>query len=230
MLLYLVTAGLSLAAAVRPVLPGDVAVSRAVQSIDFQGVGRLERAGYFIGSFEGIVTLGIVIVAGLLLARRFADAGLLAGALVLRGTNPSIKGLIQSARPTDDLVRVAENATKDPGTFGFPSGHAMGTVLLFGGIIYLAQVHVRSTRLRIALQAVSLLLIFLVGWSRIYSGAHWITDTLGGVLWGLALLTPDPDSPAGHRNRQTFPRRTRHRSMIDRGYAPGRTTKIGSVE
>ncbi|MEZ4572062.1 MAG: hypothetical protein R2849_17405 [Thermomicrobiales bacterium] len=118
--------------------------------------------GYFIGSFEGIVTLGIVIVAGLLLTRRYMDAGLLAGALVLRGTNPSIKGLIQSARPTDDLVRVAENATKDPGTFGFQADMPWERCCS-GGIIYLAQVHVRSTRLRIALQAVSLLLIFLVG-------------------------------------------------------------------
>ena len=182
------TASLSLVAAGDNVLPGDVGLARAVQDLDFTGIDRLERLGYFLGSPLGIYSVGLPLIALLALARDLPGILLVIVALALRSTNPWIKELIESPRPTPDLVRVAGNATGDPGSYGFPSGHVMGTVLLYGAILYLADVHIQRPRLRRAIQAVAGLAILITALSRIYSGAHWPSDVLGGLLWGGLLL------------------------------------------
>jgi len=68
---------------------------------------------------------------------------------------------------------------------GFPSGHAMQAVLLYGLILYLLFPRLRSWRWRLlaALDAVSIML--LVGYSRLYVGDHYPTDVLGGYAFGL---------------------------------------------
>jgi len=72
------------------------------------------------------------------------------------------------------------------GGFSYPSADAMLAVLIFGlGTVMLAWT-IRSARARAA--ALSLAAIFIVAASvaRVYLGAHWPSDVLGGVLAGIA--------------------------------------------
>lgn len=180
--------GLSLAAAGDNVLPGDLWLTRQIQRIDFPGIGRLERAGYYIGSTEGFMLVGLAVLLALAIARRLEAALLIAGVLLVRPLNALLKELIGSPRPSADLVNVATDATTDPTSMGFPSGHTMSAALLYGALIYLAAVIIRPRRLRLAIQAGAAATIILVALSRIYSGAHWPSDTLGGALWACAFL------------------------------------------
>ncbi len=70
-------------------------------------------------------------------------------------------------------------------TYSFPSGHAYSSFLVGGFMAYLAYRHMRSAW-KWPLIAAIVFEIFLVGLSRIYLGAHFPSDVLGG--WILASI------------------------------------------
>ncbi|MDP2726539.1 MAG: phosphatase PAP2 family protein [Dehalococcoidia bacterium] len=69
----------------------------------------------------------------------------------------------------------------------FPSGHAVFYTVFFGMLGYLAWVHLTGY-LRWAAVTVCAALILLVGPSRVFLGAHWPSDVVGGYLIGGAWL------------------------------------------
>ncbi len=95
-----------------------------------------------------------------------------------------VKMLVRSPRPLADLgVRVEEVRN----TYGFPSGHVYGDVLVYGVLAVTATAWVHP-RLVVPVRAVCIAIIVLSGPARIAVGAHWPSDTLGGYLWGGAAL------------------------------------------
>ena len=107
------------------------------------------------------------------------------GALLSLAVNPVLKLLVDRPRPTEDLVII----WRDSAGLGFPSGHAYTAMVLFGLLYYLAPIIVRWKRAVLLLRLSSLMLILLIGISRVYLGAHWPSDVLGGFLVGGIILT-----------------------------------------
>jgi undecaprenyl-diphosphatase len=91
---------------------------------------------------------------------------------------------IARPRPTPELVSVLTH----PGDYSFPSGHTVHYVVFLGFLSFLTLVLVRPRLLRWPLLGVNGALVLLVGPSRVYLGAHWASDVLGGYLLGGALL------------------------------------------
>ena len=72
--------------------------------------------------------------------------------------------------------------------YGFPSAHTFGSVVFFGGVIYLLWT-VEMSRLWRWMGTVGLLLLILgVALSRLYLRSHWVSDVLGGLTGGAAYL------------------------------------------
>jgi membrane-associated phospholipid phosphatase len=65
-------------------------------------------------------------------------------------------------------------------TFGIPSGHAQNALGVWG----LLALYFRKTRVWIG----GLTVVFLIGFSRLYLGVHFIHDVLAGWLLGLLIL------------------------------------------
>ncbi len=70
--------------------------------------------------------------------------------------------------------------------WGFPSGHVLTVVVLFGILAYLVGGMAKGRRsVGVALWAA---IVGAVGFSRMYLDAHWFSDVLGGFAIGLAYL------------------------------------------
>ena len=179
--------GVSRLAAAEGLVPGDVWLALRVQELSHPILTWLARATNWIGQgAPQTIGISLVIVAVLFAGRYRAEALLVLAASLARALNAPLKVLINSPRPTLDLVGVTEEASG----LGYPSGHAMGAVLLFGSLIIVIPAVVRRRWLVIFMRGVAVALIFLTGFGRIASGAHWPSDVLGGYLWGLLLLQP----------------------------------------
>ncbi len=68
----------------------------------------------------------------------------------------------------------------------FPSGHAMGATVTYSTVAYLAARLHRRAWARWLTMSVALLVILLIGVSRIYLGVHYPSDVLAGIIMGLA--------------------------------------------
>jgi len=69
---------------------------------------------------------------------------------------------------------------------GFPSGHSIFSVLFYGLILYQLLPHLPSRNWRVLASLDALLIILMVGFSRLYMGEHYPTDVLAGYAFGLA--------------------------------------------
>ncbi len=137
------------------------------------------RSGYWyvlVGMFA--VLFGVQI----LFRQEPVALAVLGGAQVLSQLAAAgIKELFKRARPDDWIVH------RELG-YSFPSGHAVTTIVFYGGLLLLVWVLPVPRALRPA--ATMLLGIWIVGipWSRMALGAHYATDVIGGMVFGAGWL------------------------------------------
>jgi hypothetical protein len=100
-------------------------------------------------------------------------------AFLTAGSISLIKHLVGFARPGGLLMTSTEHS--------FPSGHTTLTIALYGFLCVLFAQGMGKTARKWIKYAVSSI-TFLVVFSRLYLGAHWLSDIIGSVLLGLICL------------------------------------------
>lgn len=158
----------------------DLRVARTLQSINSTGVLAFMRALSFVGNGWHPYALATMTII-LLFALHFRSEALglalsTAGSGIL---NRLIKTLIARPRPSTTLVTVFSDIESK----SFPSGHVTFYVCYFGFLFFVAYALLPkgsfARRLALFLLAFP---IMLIGFSRVYLGAHWPSDTIGAYL------------------------------------------------
>jgi undecaprenyl-diphosphatase len=136
-----------------------------------------------LGTPVGLGILMAIATAFLVFHRRWRWAAYLLITSALGGLlNLQLKAYFARARP-----ELAE-ALRDAHGYSFPSGHAMGSTIVFGALAYLSFRILVRWRYRAAALALACTLILAIAISRVYLGVHWISDIGAGIAAGLIWL------------------------------------------
>ena len=172
--------------------PADLWLAQRLQEIDVAGFEQALDWAEDLADTPLIIGVWLGGVAALFVATRRWEALLLLTSVLARLLNAGVKELIDRPRPAADLVAVSDH----PSNSAFPSGHADGVIVLYGLLFYFITLFVSQPRLRLLGQAACLWLILFTGMERVYVGAHWPSDVLGGYYLGGLILAA---IIAGHR-------------------------------
>jgi membrane-associated phospholipid phosphatase len=167
-----------------PIPPFDVSFDRDVQATNWGPLTLLFPFYSWIGDAKGAVLDALVFVAVLIWNRRawlVAFAGFLTGAWYV-----VLSHVINRPRPTTALVL---RVTEHPAASSFPSGHTI-FIATVTSILMLCLGHRYLPRWALPIGwALVALLVFDGAISRMYTGAHWPTDVLAGLLIATAWIS-----------------------------------------
>jgi hypothetical protein len=92
-----------------------------------------------------------------------------------RPDHPAVESLLEESNVTERL-----NPIRFETSPSFLSGHTQGAVVVWGYLAY----HIKMTWFRI----LAVLIILLIGFSRMYVGVHFPQDVIGGFIVGIIYL------------------------------------------
>ena len=132
-----------------------------------------------------VVFLTVAAVIVLAVRRKFAEA-LLVAVVVAGGQALGALAKLAVVRPRPPASGALIPL---PGSYAFPSGHALAAVLLYGVLAFLLVRRLSGRGARVAVMLAAIVLIVLVGLSRVYLGVHWPSDAVAAWVLGGAWLT-----------------------------------------
>lgn len=136
-----------------------------------------------IGNPVGLGLIVLPVAIALAMQKRWRWVAYLLVTTVVGGLlNLQLKAWFARARP--DLAE----ALREAHGYSFPSGHAMGSTIVFGALAYLAFRALEHWRARAAALSLACTMIVAIAASRIYLGVHWISDVAAGIAAGTIWL------------------------------------------
>ena len=161
-----------------PLVQADLAMFQLLQLLRSSAVDGLMIATTEMGGVGVLLPLVIVVASWLAWHRSWRTAGYWLGAAAFAEALVQVlKMALGRGRPLD-LYTGNEQ-------FSFPSGHAAATTVILGFLAFLLS-RGQSTGARLAYAIAFAVYVTLVAFSRLYLGAHWMSDVVGGVSLGVA--------------------------------------------
>ena len=163
----------------------DIAITEELQENTSRPVDFLMRA--ISATADPIVSMVLItVVAVFLMAiQRQREALFLLVVPFADIFGSMIKNIVARPRPSEFIANISTEVSGS----SFPSGHVIHAVIFFGYLFALSFVIKElPTFVRWIVATSSVLIIILMSVSRIYLGAHWASDVIGGYLIGFPML------------------------------------------
>ena len=151
-----------------------------LQSLRLLNVDKFFTIITVLGDSNVIISIVLLLVAALIINKLLRPAAHLTAVTLIAGSLTVIfKNLIYSPRPPGFLIFDYSSS--------FPSSHMGLSLPTFGFIAFLIAQQV-SKKWHWIPYSLTTILIMLIGYSRLYLGAHWLEDVLGGLFLGFTIL------------------------------------------
>nr|WP_228098464.1 MULTISPECIES: phosphatase PAP2 family protein [unclassified Gemella] len=135
---------------------------------------------YFLFCLVAIVSIILIFKYGNYKEAIWLIITTLFGAAIL---NKLLKNYYARPRPfVDDLVTNLVDVTG----YSFPSGHSMGSTIVYLSITYIIVDKVNNSNIRYIIYTFSIMLSIFICFSRVYLGVHYPTDVIVGYFLALS--------------------------------------------
>ncbi|MDR3577304.1 MAG: phosphatase PAP2 family protein [Anaerolineaceae bacterium] len=165
-----------------PLLFWDKTLANTLPAMALKGplfLKSLIDSGFYIGK-EVIIAIGLILGLYFLYKRFWLELAMLTIGLVGASTLfLLLSNYFGRLRPPTQIW-IIENIP------GFPSGHAVSAVTFYGLLAYLLVPKIRPVFWKYVVAAAALLIIFFIGFTRVFTGGHYLTDVLAGYSVGIA--------------------------------------------
>lgn len=137
----------------------------------------------FLGTHQFLIPANLSLIAYFLFIKKHKWYSIKIPAIALSslGLMFLLKGLFDRERPSVPLLFQAKGLS-------FPSGHALMSVTFYGLIIYMIFKTVKNPAIKWTLISLLIILILIVGSSRVYLRVHYATDVIAGYCIGFLWL------------------------------------------
>ncbi|MFC7394221.1 phosphatase PAP2 family protein [Scopulibacillus cellulosilyticus] len=139
-----------------------------------------------LGDYHFCLTMTIIISIVLFFLRQYFTAiTFLLGFIGARCCRSLLKYMLYRPRPNHIHLVPASDGS-------FPSGHMIYSVFFYGAILFFViYILIKNGQLSKTWLGMipALLMVILIGWSRIYLGVHYPTDIIGGFFIGTSWLS-----------------------------------------
>ena len=159
----------------------DLAATLYLQRLESPLLTTVARTATFLGNATTVVALAVLLGGVLVWLGRSAAAILVGLSLLSLPLNAVLKNIFDRARPGEKEVRVHGGPRWG---FSYPSGHSMASAAFYGTLATMGWLLGPSEGARGAAAGMFVLVPIACGVSRIYLGAHWLSDVVAGWTGG----------------------------------------------
>ncbi len=161
----------------------DLAIFDRLQGYTGAGRNKLMLFITFLGKHQFLIPANLLLIFYFLFISRHSWFSIRVAAIALSslGLMLLLKTLFKRKRPLSPLLKAVKGLS-------FPSGHALIAVTFYGLLIYILFHTLNAGFLLYLLTALLVLLILLIGFSRVYLRVHYASDVLAGFIIGLLWL------------------------------------------
>jgi membrane-associated phospholipid phosphatase len=133
----------------------------------------------YLGKHEFLIPANLVLIAYFLFIRKHRWYSIKIPAIALSSLALMflLKNLFGRERPLIPLLAPAKGLS-------FPSGHALMSMTFYGLLIYITYQSVKNMTLKWTVITLLFLLIFMIGFSRVYLRVHYTSDVIAGFAMG----------------------------------------------
>ena len=137
----------------------------------------------FLGTHNFLIPANLTLIAYFLFVRKHKWYSIKVPAIALTslGLMFGLKHFFGRPRPDVPLLFEANGLS-------FPSGHALFSVTFYGLLVYIIYKGIKNAVLRWGLITFLVLLMLVIGFSRVYLRVHYATDVIAGFCVGFMWL------------------------------------------